>query len=195
VCSILSLLVKVFKHQKIAVYILVPLPYVLLTILFIKGITLPGHTLGWKFLFTPNWSKLFTFKIWIDAVAQSLYSAGLAQTTIIYFASHKVENEGLLKPSICIPILNFLTSLFAAFTLFSFIGYASSETGVAIQDMPVEGMELTFVVYPAMLQLLPFPQFWGAIFFLMLTLIGLASEYIFIEVGSSLIHGLLKRMK
>jgi SNF family Na+-dependent transporter len=51
-----------------------------------------------------------------------------------------------------------------------------------ISEMHIEGMELTFVGYPALLNTLPFPQFWSAVFFLMLVSIGLGTVYAFLEV-------------
>lgn len=180
---------------KYVVYVMVPLPYIILTILFFKGITLEGHTTGWLYLFKPDWSKLYTLQIWGDACSQVLFSAGLAQNTVVKFASHRHEDDPLLMSTIFIPILNFLTSVFAALTLFAFVGYASHQSGISIDDMPIHGMELTFVVYPALLNSLPFPQVWSGIFFLMLTCLGLCTEYIFIECVSALIHGTLSRNK
>lgn len=39
-------------------------PYVILTILLIKGLTLPGMKLGLEALFIPNWSKLGDADVW-----------------------------------------------------------------------------------------------------------------------------------
>lgn len=172
---------KGIDTAKYVVYIMVPLPYILMTILFIKGLSLEGHSAGWAYLFKPDWSKLFTLKIWGDAAGQVLFSAGLAQNTIVKFASHRNDKDPLFLSTVCIPLLNFATSIFAALTLFAFVGYASHHTNIPIEEMPIKGMELTFVVYPALLNTLPFPQAWSVIFFLMLTTLGLGTEYIFIE--------------
>ncbi len=61
--------------------------------------------------------------------------------------------------------------------------------------MKVHGLELTFVVYPALISSLPFPQFWSVLFFTMLTSLGLGTIYILIEIVSDLIHGTCKRRK
>jgi len=53
--------------SKYSVYITVPLPYIILTVLFIKGMSLEGKSIGWAYLFKPDWSKLFTIQIWTDA--------------------------------------------------------------------------------------------------------------------------------
>ena len=54
-------------------------------------------------------------------------------------------------------------------------------------------MELTFVIYPALLNILPFPQIWSAMFFLMLTWLGLGTIYVLIETISSLVYGTWNR--
>mmetsp|Transcript_19886 Transcript_19886/g.22195 ORF Transcript_19886/g.22195 Transcript_19886/m.22195 type:complete len:368 (+) Transcript_19886:24-1127(+) len=159
---------KGIHTAKYVVYFVVPLPYFLLTILFIKGLTLEGNTIGWAFLFKPEWEKLFTLGIWSDAAGQVLFSAGLAHNTVIKFASHRHEEDPLFWSTVMIPILNFATSIFASLALFSFVGYASFTSGIPISEMPIKGMELTFVVYPALLNTLPFPQFWSVLFFIML---------------------------
>jgi solute carrier family 6 amino acid transporter-like protein 5/7/9/14 len=169
---------------KYVVYITVPLPYILMTVLFIKGMTLEGKSIGWIYLFKPDWSKLFTVTIWADAAGQVLFSSSLAQNTVIKFASHRNEKDPLFWSTILLPILNFATSIFASLALFAFIGYASYNTGVDIDDMAIDGMELTFVVYPALINTLPYPQFWSILFFTMLTALGLGSEYILIELVS-----------
>lgn len=179
--------------SKYTVYVLVPLPYLLMTVLLLKGLTLEGNYIGWMYLITPDWSKLFTLQIWADACSQVLFSAGLAHNTIMKFGTHKNQDDKILGSSIAVPLLNFATSFFAALALFAFIGHASLETGVAIKDMPLKGMSLAFVVYPTLLSTLPFAQFWSILFFFMLTLLGLGTEYVFIECVSKMIFGFLKR--
>lgn len=178
---------------KYTVYVLVPFPYFLITILFIKGLTLEGNYLGWAYLFKPDWSKLFTLQIWADAAGQVLFSSGVAQNTIIKLGNHKKDGEPLLLATIGIPILNFLTSLYAAVTLFSFVGHVSHQTGTPIESLPMKGMELTFVVYPNLLATLPLPHLWSVLFYLMLTFVGLSSEYLYFDAISGLIHGVLKK--
>ena len=44
--------------------------------------------------------------------------------------------------------------------MFSFVGYVSMQSGVPIEEMPLKGMELGFVVYPNLLNSFPFPHLW-----------------------------------
>lgn len=96
-------------------------------------------------------------------------------------------------PSIGLPTLNFLTSIFASVTIFAFIGHSSHISNIAIADMPIEGIELAFVAYPAIISTFPFAQFWSAMFFIMLVSIGLGSEYAYLDSCSTIIYGFLQR--
>ncbi|CAI2363782.1 unnamed protein product [Moneuplotes crassus] len=186
---------KGLDTAKYVVYLTVPLPYFLLTVLFFKGITLDGFTLGWTYLFKPDWSKLFTFGIWGDAASQVLFSSGLAQNTIVTIAAHRNDRDPMFWSTVLIPIMNFSTSIFASLALFSFIGYASYSSGIPVGELPVRGMDLTFVAYPALINSLPFPQIWSIMFFIMLTTLGLSCQYMFLQCISQLIIGTLNRTK
>ena len=69
-CLFLSYLILYFSAWKGVkstgkmVWVTCTLPYVILTILFIKGLTLPGSGKGLKFLFIPEWSALGKIEIW-----------------------------------------------------------------------------------------------------------------------------------
>lgn len=178
---------------KMAVYIMIPLPYVILAISFFKGLFLPGKEIGWKFLFVADWSKLFTLQIWRDAAGQVLFSSGIGINLTMHFASLNNKSDKLLLPGIGLPTLNFLTSLFASATLFAFIGHASYKSGVPIQDMPIEGLELAFVAYPAIMASFPYAQVWSALFFIMLVSIGLGSEFAYLDSACTILYGFLQR--
>ena len=63
----------------------------------------------------------------------------------------EINRENILKAARGIPALNFLTSIFVALTLFAFLGYASKKMQTPISEMPIEGIELIFVVYPELI--------------------------------------------
>lgn len=144
-------------------------------------------------MFRANWDKIYTLQIWRDAAAQAIFSAGVTTNAMIHFGAHRTDKKSILAPSIGIPTLNFLTSIFAAIVLFGYIGYISHKTGIPIEEMPIQGLELSFVVYPALLATLPFAQFWSALFFLMLISIGLSTNFAFIDPVATFINEILHR--
>ena len=56
------------------------------------------------------------------------------------------------------------------------MGYLSNISGIKIEDLPITGSDLAFVTYPSVINLLPFPNLWAIVFFLMLIALGIDSQ-------------------
>jgi len=54
-----------------------------------------------------------------------------------------------------IPAINSLTSFYASLTIFLFLGHVSSKKNIPVFELARSGPELLFVVFPALLGLLP----------------------------------------
>lgn len=73
-CFFISLIVvflcirKGIKTSGKVVYISAPLPYLLLFILLLKGVSLEGAITGIKFLLIPDIKKLFSVDVWMSAL-------------------------------------------------------------------------------------------------------------------------------
>ncbi|CAI2364013.1 unnamed protein product [Moneuplotes crassus] len=184
---------KGMDTAKWSVLVITPLPFLILTVLFIKGIFLSGNTIGWGYIFSADWNKLWTLQIWRDAASQVIFSSNIGINLTIHFSSLNPRNQKILMPSVVIPVMNFATSVFAACTLFAFVGHASLISGVEISDMPIDGQELAFVAYPAIVNMLPFPQIWSILFFTMLITIGLSSQYSLLDSCATILYGFLTR--
>ncbi|KAM6959162.1 sodium-dependent neutral amino acid transporter B(0)AT1-like [Aplochiton taeniatus] len=110
-----------------AVYVTSTLPYVVLTIFLIRGLTLKGALSGIKFLFTPDVKELLNPSTWMDAGAQVLYSIGLAWGGLISFSSYNPVNNNCEKDAVILTVVSGCTSVYAATIIYSIIGFRATE--------------------------------------------------------------------
>ncbi|XP_061043611.1 sodium-dependent neutral amino acid transporter B(0)AT1 isoform X2 [Eubalaena glacialis] len=110
-----------------AVYITSTLPYVVLTIFLIRGLTLKGASSGIVFLFTPNVTELANPVTWLDAGAQVFYSFSLAFGGLISFSSYNSVHNNCEMDSVIVSVINGFTSVYAATVVYSIIGFRATE--------------------------------------------------------------------
>ncbi len=72
-----------------------------------------------------------------------------------------------------IPLLTILCGFLSSFVVFSYMGYMSHITGIKINDIPLAGPDLAFIVFPAVLNMMPFSNLWAIIFFLVMIFLGI----------------------
>ncbi|XP_034017458.1 sodium-dependent neutral amino acid transporter B(0)AT1 [Thalassophryne amazonica] len=109
-----------------AVYITSTLPYLVLTIFLVRGLTLKGSVEGIKFLFTPDLQELMNPSTWLDAGAQVFYSFSLAFGGLISFSSYNPVHNNCEKDAVTISIINGCTSVYAATVIYSIIGFRAT---------------------------------------------------------------------
>jgi len=95
----------------------------------------------------------------------------------MYYGAARKPDQKILKAAFWIPMANSLTSIYAALTVFTFLGHISFKLNKSIDEISGEGMDLTFVAYPGLLNTLVWPNFFSAIFFLMLVTLGVDSVF------------------
>ncbi|XP_024259762.1 sodium-dependent neutral amino acid transporter B(0)AT1 [Oncorhynchus tshawytscha] len=110
-----------------AVYVTSTLPYVVLTIFLIRGLTLKGSLDGIKFLFTPDLNELMNPSTWLDAGAQVFYSFSLAFGGLISFSSYNSVHNNCEQDAVIISIINGFTSVYSATVIYSIIGFRATE--------------------------------------------------------------------
>ncbi|XP_035107048.1 sodium- and chloride-dependent glycine transporter 1 isoform X4 [Callithrix jacchus] len=174
-------LIRGVKSSGKVVYFTATFPYVVLTILFVRGVTLEGAFTGIMYYLTPQWDKILEAKVWGDAASQIFYSLGCAWGGLITMASYNKFHNNCYRDSVIISITNCATSVYAGFVIFSILGFMANHLGVDVSRVADHGPGLAFVAYPEALTLLPISPLWSLLFFFMLILLGLGTQFCLLE--------------
>ncbi|RNA14741.1 sodium- and chloride-dependent neutral and basic amino acid transporter B(0+) [Brachionus plicatilis] len=165
------------------VYFTATFPYLVLLILGIRGWLLPGAGKGIEFYIYPDFSKLSDVNVWYDAASQIFFTLSVSYGGLVALSSYNKFNNNILRDSIVVSISNCLTSVFAGFVVFSFIGYLSHVTGQDINDVIQAGQGLSFVVFPYAATTITGAPFWAALFFVMMLVLGLDTMMASVETA------------
>lgn len=163
------------------VYPVAIFPYVMLTILLIRGATLEGAKDGVVYYVNPVWDRLGDFDVWKDAAVQIFYSLSACSGGLIAMASFNKFNHNVRRDAILIPIINCATSIYAGFAVFCVLGFMAYEKNMDVEDVAEQGPGLVFVVYPEALARMPLPPLWSILFFAMMIMLGFGSQLSIME--------------
>ncbi|KAA8580202.1 hypothetical protein FQN60_005737 [Etheostoma spectabile] len=103
------------------VYFTATFPYLMLFILFIRGVTLPGAGEGLRYYLTPDFSKI------TDPGCRLLFLVGC-------------------RDCLALCCLNSATSIFAGFAVFSVLGFMAHDMGVPMSEVVSSGEFVPFFV-------------------------------------------------
>ncbi|KAM6907479.1 sodium- and chloride-dependent GABA transporter ine [Xenentodon cancila] len=173
---------KGVKSTGKVVYFTALFPYVILIALLINNVQLPGALNGITFFIVPEWDKLLSVEVWVNAAAQIFNSIGIGFGSLLAMSSYNSFNNNVLKDTLTISIINSATSILAGFVIFSAFGYMSHLQNIPINQLAVDGPGLVFIVYPQAFANMPVAQLWAVMFFFMLLCLGLDSEFAMAEV-------------
>jgi len=168
------------------VMVTVPLPAILLVIMFVRGITLPGAAQGIAMYLNPDFSRLADPHIWLMAFGQVFFSVGLGWGMMITYASYRAKSAEINNSACIICLADVGLSFFGGFVVFSALGFLTYGLSGAELTGQLEaigsGSSLAFIAYPLLInQLGPIGLLFGIFFFLMLLTLGIDSAFAMVE--------------
>ena len=167
------------------VYLTVSLPYLLLTILFVYGISLDGSWQGISFFLYPQWNRLIDYNVWLEAFIQVLDQLGTCWGALITMSRYNDFHQKVYKDAFIIPLANMATAIYGGLALFAILGNMSFRYNVPVGNVVGSGPALAFVGYPEAISQLPFSFIWAMVFFLMLISVAIDTQLAIFETALS----------
>lgn len=162
--------------------LLIPSLIVIMAFVIIYSLTLPGASIGYVSLFTPDWGALFNPNIWLAAFGQILFSLSLGWSVIITYASYLPEGSKLTDNGLIVVIANCGFEFFTAIGIFSILGFMALSQGVDINNVVTQGTGLIFVALPTVFNIMgDFAYVLGPLFFLCVFFAGITTTISFLE--------------
>jgi neurotransmitter:Na+ symporter, NSS family len=167
------------------VYFTVLIPWAILIIFVIRGMTLPGADIGLEFYLTPVFSKLAEPKVWLAAYTQVFFSLSVGFAIMIAYSSFLPRKADIVKSAFIIGVSDALTAFVGGLAVFGALGFKANLAGVQVSEVVEAGPGLTFVTYPDIINNLPMPVLFGLLFFLMLLTLAVDSAFSLVEAVSA----------
>merc|ERR1719394_1818085 len=114
---------------------------------------------------------------------------------MITLASYNKFHNQVWSDSFIVVVGNCATSIFAGFIVFSYIGYMAHELGIDADKAVDSGPALVFGVYASALATIPASSFFNFVFFFMVVMIGIDSQFVVVETCITAILDLFPRLR
>jgi NSS family neurotransmitter:Na+ symporter len=147
---------------------------------------LPGAKEGIIRYLKPDFSQLANPKVWIDAYSQMFFTLSLGFGIMVTYASYLPRKTDINYNAFMTVMVDTIVSVVAGLAIFGTIGYMTTQMNKPFEQVVQHGIGLAFVAYPQAIGILPhFPRLFGVIFFLTLTVAGIASTISILESFSA----------
>lgn len=160
--------------------ILIPSLFALLVIGMVRALTLPGALKGLDYLFNPDFSKLMSAKVWLEAFTQAAWSTGAGWGFMITYGVYTSEKEDVTVNSFITGLADTSAAFIAAMTIIPTI-FALVPANVE-EILSSGNTGLTFIWLARLFPELPGGRWISSAFFLAMAFAALTSLYAMYEV-------------
>ncbi len=171
----LLLLVKGTKTIEPAVKVMLPLMWIFMIVLVVRGLTLDGGIHGVYLLFAPNFQTIADPTVWHGAFSQIFFTLSLGFGIMTTYASYLDRKADHVSNAVVVSCMNCSFEMIAGLAVFSLL-FAFALTPKA------STLAMMFFIVPSGIAQLPVGvAAFGALFFTLLLLAGLSSSISLVE--------------
>ncbi|MTI95092.1 MAG: sodium-dependent transporter [Firmicutes bacterium] len=153
--------------------ILMPILLVLLVVLAVRSVTLEGASEGLYWLLRPDFTRLDFLTI-LGALGQVFFSLSLGMGAMLTYGSYLSKKENIPGSAAYIALTDVGIALLAGLIIIPAV--------FAFGLDPDTGPPLIFITLPAVFQSIPLGNFFGLMFFLLISIAALTSAISLLEV-------------
>ena len=162
--------------------ILLPLLCGIVVIIVAFSLTLPGASIGYTQIFTPDWNALGNLDVWLAAFGQIVFSLSLGMAIAMTYASYLPEGSKLVDNAVIVAFSNSGFEVFNSIGIFSILGFMTLSSGIPFNELVTEGTGLAFVVFPQVFNTMGTAAYIiGPLFFLCILFAGITSVIALLE--------------
>ncbi|TYP57781.1 sodium-dependent transporter [Thermosediminibacter litoriperuensis] len=160
--------------------ILIPSLFGLLILGMGKALTLPGAVEGFNYLFNPDFGKLISGKVWLEAFTQAAWSTGAGWGFMITYAVYTREKEDVAVNSFITGLADTSAALIASMTI---VPTVFALAPASVDEIISSGNTgLTFIWLARLFPQIPGGGWIATVFFLAMAFAALTSLYAMYEV-------------
>ena len=153
--------------------VLMPLLFVIMIILIIRGLSLPGAWAGVEYLFKFD-PEAFTLTGLLQAMGFVFFSLCVGCGCMLTYGSYLKEGANVVNGCVWITVLTLISSLLGGLMIMPSV--------FAFGLNPGAGPGLTFITMPAVFAQLPFGQIFAVMFYLCIVVAAITSSISLIEI-------------
>ncbi|MEE8341162.1 MAG: sodium-dependent transporter [Candidatus Neomarinimicrobiota bacterium] len=153
--------------------IMMPILFIILIILMIKGISLKGSEAGLAFLWNPDWSKITGHSVLI-ALGHAFFTLSLGMGALMTYGSYLDNKTNIPNAAVQIVLLDTLIAIMAGVAIFTAVFATGQDPGL--------GPGLIFNTLTVVFGGMTGGYVFGLLFFILLTLAALTSSISLLEV-------------
>ena len=162
--------------------ILLPLLCIMVVAIVGFSLTLPGASIGYTQILTPDWSALGNAEVWLAAFGQIVFSLSLGMAIAMTYASYLPKGSRLVDNAVIVAFSNSGFEVFNSIGIFSILGFMTLTSGIPFNELVTEGSGLAFVVFPQVFNTMgPASYIIGPLFFLCILFAGITSVIALLE--------------